>query len=325
MSIIMDQGVIDIMSRKITLKDKLYKQRYVYMLLIPGFICLVIFSYLPLGAWLMAFKDYRLGFNLLSAKWVGLKNFKTFFIDMSDSWNVIRNTIVINSISLIVILGSALLLAVLLNEVKIKWFKNIIQSSTFFPYFISWVIIYVIFSTFLSVNSGLVNILLVKAGIIKEGINFIGDESLSWPLIVFVNLWRYVGYNCIIFLAAISSIDVQQYESSDIDGANRLDKIWNITLPGISDTFFVLFIMDSGWMLSSNFEQYFLFTNTINMSTMEVLDIYIYRYGLKQLDFSYATSASIIKTVISILILVAVNAIAKKMRGKSLFYNKATL
>lgn len=306
------------MRSNVSIANRLYRQRYLFIMLIPALILITIFSYVPLMGWAMAFKKYQLGMSIFSGEFTGLEQFKAFFIDVGDAWYVIRNTIAINLISLTVNLLSACIFAILINEIKANLFKRAIQSFSFFPFFVSWIITYSIFNSFLSVNSGVINEFLIDNHIIKNGLNFIGDPAYAWPLIIFVSFWKSIGYNSIIFLASISNIDQQLYESADIDGAGRFGKIFFITVPSLIPTLVILLIINSGWIFSSNFEEFFIFTNPTNWERMQVLDVYIYNYGLKLLDFSYATAVGIVKTLASITILIVVNTAAKKLNGKSL-------
>lgn len=302
----------------VILIKKLYRQRFLYLMLLPAIALTLIFSYSPLAGWVMAFKDYQLGHSIFDGDFTGLKQFKMFFLDTSDAWYVIRNTIAINLLSLIVNLFVASLFAILLNEVRIKLFKRVVQSFSFFPFFVSWIITYQLFYTFLGQNSGVINNLLIHAGLVEKGINFLGDPGYAWGLITFVSLWKTIGYNSVIFLAAITSIDQEQYEAAEIDGAGRFGRIWHITVPGLASTLVVLIIINFGYIFSSNFEQFFMFTNPTNWQNMEVLDVYIYKYGLKMLDFSYATAVGIVKTVASIFMLYIVNGAMKRINGHSI-------
>ena len=160
---------------------------------------------------------------------------------------------------------------------------------------------------------------LVKAGVIKRGINILGDAKYSWPLMIFVNLWKFTGYNCVLFMAAAAGIPMDQYESAEIDGASRFQKAIYITLPSLLPTAAVLLIMNSGWILNSSLDMFMVFQNTTNLETMEVLDMYIYKYGLKLMDYSYATAAGIAKTAVSLLLLVIVNKSVKKLSGTGIF------
>lgn len=305
--------------KKRSIWARLWEQKLLYLMLLPLIAAVVVFRYLPMTGWLMAFKHYQLGMNVLDADWAGLYYFKQFFKNTGDALYIIRNTLVINILSITLNLTLSCLTAVLLNELLIKKYKTLVQTSSFFPFFVSWVIAYTLFSAFFAANTGVVNTVLVKLGIIDEGINLLGDKKYSWLLMIIVNIWRSLGYNTVIFLSAITSIDTTQYEAAEIDGAGRIDKIRYITLPGVASTFVVLLIMNSGWIFNVNFEQFYLFTNITNRSTMEVFDMYIYRYGLELLDFSYATAVGVIKTIVSILLLIIVNATSKRLSGKSIY------
>ena len=301
------------------LRKKLYDQRLLLLMLLPLLLAVFIFRYVPMTGWLMAFKDYQIGQNIFEADWAGFEYFIEFFSNTGDALYVIENTLVINLLSVAGNLTLSCLTAVLLNELIFKKYKTLVQTSSFFPFFVSWVIAYTLFSAFFSVNTGVVNTALVQSGIIDEGINLMGDPRYSWPLMIVVNIWRSMGYNTVIFLSAITSIDTAQYEAAEIDGAGRMAKIRYITLPGVASTFIVLLILNSGWIFNSNFEQFYLFTNITNRASMEVFDMYIYRYGLELLDFSYATAVGVTKTIISVIMLLLVNAASKKFSGKSVF------
>ena len=301
------------------LKKKLFDQKLLLLMLLPLLLAVFIFRYLPMTGWVMAFKDYQIGQNMWDADWAGLEYFQEFFSSTGDALYVIENTLVINILSIAGNMILSCITAVLLNELVFKKYKTLVQTASFFPFFVSWVIAYTLFSAFFSVNTGVVNTALVQSGLLDEGINLMGDAKYSWPLMIIVNIWRSLGYNTVIFLSAITSIDTAQYEAAEIDGAGRLAKIRYITLPGVASTFLVLLIINSGWIFNSNFEQFYLFTNITNRPTMEVFDMYIYRYGLELLDFSYATAVGVVKTAVSIILLILVNAASKRFAGKSVF------
>lgn len=300
------------------LGNKVNKQKYLLLMVAPAVLFVLIFNYLTLGGWIIAFKDYQIGLNIWDSKWVGLYNFKSFLLSNADYIYLIRNTLVMNFAMLIVSLGSAMFFAITLNELKSRSFSRIIQTASFFPFFISWVIVYSISSSLLSVSSGALNETMVNWGILKEGLNILGDPKYSWGLAIFVNLWKTLGYNGVIFIAAIASIPPELYEAAEIDGASRWHKIQYITIPGLMTTLVVLLILNSGWILNSNFEMYFLFTNSMNWEKMEVLDMYIYKYGLKLTNYPYAIAVGILKTIVSIFLIFTVNSISKKAMGKGI-------
>lgn len=306
------------MKHKSNLLKTIFANHRLYLMALPMLILVTVFSYLPLGGWVMAFTDYGIGKSMFSGEFTGLKQFIIFFTQAQDAGYVLLNTLGINLITLAVNMTSACLFAILLNEISKKRIKKMVQSFSFFPYFVSWVITYSMFNTFLSQQSGVLNQLLVNLKIIPEGINFLGSPKYAWGVIIFVNFWKYIGYNSVIFLSAIAGISSDQYEAADIDGANRIQKIRHITLPSLTGTLVMLLILNAGWIFNSNFEQFNLFSNAGNWERMEVLDVYIYRYGLKLLDFSYATAVGVVKTFASLLMFFIVNFVAKRLNGRSL-------
>ena len=302
-----------------TLLQRIRRQKWVLLMLLPLLVLTIIFSYVPLVGWVMAFTDYHIGAPLFGNAWTGLTQIVRLGSYSDDLLRLLRNTVVINFVSVFNNLFCALVLTLLLREVKWRFGAKAVQTVTFFPYFVSAVIAYAIFNGLLSVNSGAINMALVKAGVIKRGINILGDAKYSWPLMIFVNLWKFTGYNCVLFMAAAAGIPMDQYESAEIDGASRFQKAIYITLPSLLPTAAVLLIMNSGWILNSSLDMFMVFQNTTNMETMEVLDMYIYKYGLKLMDYSYATAAGIAKTAVSLLLLVIVNRSVKKLSGTGIF------
>lgn len=286
-------------------------------MLLPGFALTALLAYFPMGGLYMAFSNYRLGFSLFEADFAGLRHFIQVLRDSSDILNILRNTLAMNIISLVVNLVAALLFAIVLNEVANRKIRRTIQTISFLPFFLSWVVVYNILQVFLAGQSGIVNVVLKDLGIIEEGIGFLSDPKYSWGLVVFSNLWKTLGYNAVIFLAAIAGIDTTLYEASSIDGADRLQRIWHITLPMLMPTFQILLILNVGWIFASNFDQYYLFTNSMNRPTMEVFDMYIYRFGLRQLDFSYATAVGILRSLAGFILLIIVNQVSKRIEGTS--------
>ncbi|HIS84018.1 MAG TPA: sugar ABC transporter permease [Candidatus Faecivicinus avistercoris] len=302
-----------------TLGQRIRRQKWVLLMLVPLLVLTIIFSYLPLTGWVMAFTDYNIGASLFGNEWTGLKQFVRLGSYSTDLIRLLRNTVVINFVSVFNNLTCALLLTLLLREVKWRFGAKAIQTVTFFPYFVSAVIAYAIFNSLFSVNSGAINMALVRSGLIDRGYNILGDAKYSWGLMIMVNLWKFTGYNCVLFMAAAAGIPLDQYESADIDGASRFQKAVYITLPSLLPTAAVLLIMNSGWILNSSLDMFMVFQNTTNMETMEVLDMYIYKYGLKLMDYSYATAAGIVKTGVSLLLLVIVNKSVKKLSGTGIF------
>ncbi|MBP1988818.1 ABC transporter permease [Paenibacillus eucommiae] len=298
---------------------RLFRQRDLYMMLLPAVLLVFVFWYVPILGWIIAFINFKPGFSLFPAEWTGLQQFKDFFMQSTDYMYLLRNTLSINIGSLITNLFTAFVFAILLNEIRSRFFGKLVQTITFFPFFVSWVIIYSLSSALFASSSGAINEALVQWGVLDEGVNILGDPKYSWIFMILLSAWKYLGYNSVIFIAAIASIPAEHYEAAEIDGANRFQKIWHITIPGLIPTLIVLLILNSGWILNSNFEQFYLFTNGTNWEKMEVLDMYIYKYGLKLLNYPYATAVGIMKTFISLMLIIGVNAISKKATGKAIF------
>jgi len=308
---------VQAVTRRDTLR-KMVRQRQLYLMLLPAIAAVAIFTYAPLFGWWMAVSDYKIGKAIFDAPWAGLKYFIEFFTDTAGAGHVILNTVVMNVSSLILGLVCALAFAVFLKEVRWAWFRRFVQSASFFPYFMSWVIIYAVIYALFS-NDGAVNATLQSLGLTNKAINILGNPDTSWGLIITVNVWNILGYNSVMFIAAIAGIPDEQYEAARIDGATRYHEIRHVTLPNLVPTLIVLLILGSGSIFNSYLDQFFIFTNTLNISTMEVFDYYIYRFGLKLGNFSYATAVGVVKTLVSLILLVGVNWISRKATTQSLF------
>jgi putative aldouronate transport system permease protein len=288
-------------------------------MLAPTIALIAVFNYAPLYGWVIAFTKYRIGLPIFGGEFTGLTQFRRIFFDSSDIVYLLRNTLFINVVSVINNLIAAVVFSVLLKEFIWKFGAKAVQTVSFFPYFISWVISYSVVAALLSVNTGLVNRILMGAGILSRGINFLGSPEYSWGVMILLNMWKWTGYNTIIFLASISGISTELYESAGLDGANRFQKILYITFPHLLPTLCIMFILNSGWVFNNNLEQFFIFTNSTNWESMEVIDMYIYKYGLKLLDYPYATAVGVLKSVVSLFLLFTVNNIVKKLSETSLF------
>jgi putative aldouronate transport system permease protein len=288
-------------------------------MVLPAFLLTFIFAYLPLSGWLLAFTDYRIGGGLFSGNFVGFRFFRRFLFDSSDFAYLLRNTLIINVSSVVINMFVAIVFSIMLNEVRIKKLSKTLQTIVFFPYFISWVISYSVVWALFAVRSGAINQFLIQIGLIQSGFNVLGDPKYSWGLMIFLSMWKWTGYNSVIFLATISGIPHEEYEAAAIDGAGRFRLIYHVTFMNMLPTIAILLIMNSGWILSSSLEQFFVFTNSTNWQTMEVLDMYIYKFGLKNLNYSYATAVEILKTGVSIILVWLANWGSKKLNGSAIF------
>lgn len=296
---------------------RMRRMKVLYFMLLPAVISTFIFNYLPLSGWYIAFSRYRTGKGIFEGEFIGFENFKTFFIESTDYAYVFVNTLVINILSLLLVIGLSFVFSLLLTELSSARYRKVIQAITFIPYFISWIIAYSLVYAMFSSYSGVVNVVLTNLGILDHSLNILGDKTYAWGLIICLNIWNKMGYNSIIFLSAITSIPSDQYEAAAIDGANRWQKVWFITIPGLIPTLIMLMVINAGWLLNSNFEQFFMFSNPTNWERMEVFDMYIYKFGFQLLNYSYATAIGIVRTIISIALVTLVNWISRLTAGKS--------
>ena len=276
-----------------------------------------VFCYLPLAGWLMAFQIYKPKDGLFGSQFVGLAKFQQLFSD--DTFlGVIRNTLAMGVLNLVTTFVMAILFAILLNEVRTIWWKKTIQTISYLPHFLSWIIVTGILHDALS-TSGIVNELLVNLGIFETELNFFAYPKYFWGIVAFANVWKETGWNAIIYLAAITSIDPSLYEAASIDGAGRFAKIWNITLPGIRSTIMILLLMNVGNVLNAGFEVQYLLGNGLVQNVSQTIDIYVLKWGISQGDYAIGTAAGIFKSVVSIALIVAANMFAKRTGDDSLF------
>lgn len=276
-----------------------------------------VFCYLPLAGWLMAFQNYKPKDGLFGSQFVGLAKFQQLFSD--DTFlGVIRNTLAMGVLNLVTTFVMAILFAILLNEVRTIWWKKTIQTISYLPHFLSWIIVTGILHDALS-STGIVNELLVNLGIFETELNFFAYPKYFWGIVAFANVWKETGWNAIIYLAAITSIDPSLYEAASIDGAGRFAKIWNITLPGIRSTIMILLLMNVGNVLNAGFEVQYLLGNGLVQNVSQTIDIYVLKWGISQGDYAIGTAAGIFKSVVSIVLIVAANMFAKRTGDDSLF------
>ena len=276
-----------------------------------------VFCYLPLVGWIMAFQNYKPKDGLFGSQFVGLAKFQQLFSD--DTFlGVIRNTLAMGVLNLVTTFVMAILFAILLNEVRTVWWKKTIQTISYLPHFLSWIIVTGILHDALS-STGIVNELLVNLGIFETELNFFAYPKYFWGIVAFANVWKETGWNAIIYLAAITSIDPSLYEAASIDGAGRFAKIWNITLPGIRSTIMILLLMNVGNVLNAGFEVQYLLGNGLVQNVSQTIDIYVLKWGISQGDYAIGTAAGIFKSVVSIALIVAANMFAKRTGDDSLF------
>src|SRR5690554_172771 len=294
-----------------TFWHRVKEQKMLIFMTIPFLVHVIIFRYVPIWGWLMAFQNYWPGKSILQQTWVGLENFRLLFND-AVFYQVLRNTLAMSIIKLVLGTVSSIILALMLNEVRIMWFKKSVQTISYLPHFISWVVAANLVRDALSTDGGIINEVLMRLGIIKQPIMFLGIPALFWWIIGVSHVWKEVGWGAIIYLAAIAAIDPTLYESAMIDGAGRLKQMWYITLPSIRPTISVLLIMNLGWVLSAGFEQQYLLQNGRVIDYARVFTIYELDYGIKMMRYSFATAVGIFRSVVSLILVFSANQLAKR-------------
>lgn len=305
-----------------SLRKRIIEHKFLYVMLFPGFVSVLVFSYLPLVGLYMAFVNFtpRLGqfwSSLFESKFVGFQWFDYFFSG-NDFYIVMRNTLVTSVLTLSMGFIMPILLAIFLNECRSRVVKRVVQTTSYLPYFVSWVIASNIIVTLLS-GSGLINQMLLRLGVTQKSIPFLQESKYFWWIISISNTWKDAGYNSIMYIAAIAAIDTGIFEAAQVDGAGRIRQIWHILLPSIKPTVVVLFILSIGRLLSTGFDQFFLLGNAMNRSYSDVIDTYSFRYGIQNGMYSYATAVGLFKSIVAFMLVLATNIMAKKAGSSHLF------
>lgn len=303
--------------RKKGIWQSIVQQRYLYLMSLPFVIWVFVFSYLPIWGWTMAFQNYKPAKSFANQKWVGFDNFVRLFQD-ERFYLVLRNTLAMSVLGMIVSFVFPITFAILLNELRGKFFKRTVQTVSYLPHFVSWVVVAGIITKMLSIDGGVVNELLIWLGIIDQPIQFMAKGHWFWGIVTASDVWKETGWNAIIYLAAITGIDKELYEAARVDGAGRFRQIWNITLPGIRTTIAVLLIMSIGHLIGIGFEKQFQLSNSLVTDYSEVLDIYALKYGINIGHFSYGTAISMFTSVVGIVLLLLANGIMKKTTKESI-------
>jgi putative aldouronate transport system permease protein len=292
-------------------------QKQLIFMSVPILLYIIIFNYVPIWGWLMAFQDYKPAKSFFDQTWVGLKHFEFLFSD-DNFFKMLRNTLAMSAINMVLGFVTAIVLALLLNEIKAKPFKRTVQTISYLPHFLSWVIVAQIVQAVLSIEDGIVNTVLMKAHLIKSPIFWLGQPEYFWGVIGITNVWKDVGWSTIIYLAAITGIDPALYEAADIDGANRYQRMWHITLPGIKPIIFILIILSIGHILDVGFELPYLLRNGLVQDYSDTIDIFVILFAFKEGNFALATATGIFKSIVNIVLLYSANAITRKVGGESL-------
>jgi len=305
-------------SAGITWKKSIKKYWALYLLLVLPITSVIIFSYIPMTGLQIAFKDFSLKDGIWGSEWIGFYHFKRFFSGQKV-WTIIRNTVVLSVESLVISFPFPIIFAFALNEVRNRRLKSTIQTIAFIPHFISTVVIVGMMSAFLRPDTGLINILLKKAGIIEEGIYFMRLPEYFRALYIGSGIWADMGWSSIIYISAISSIDPQLYEACEIDGGGRFKQMLHVTLPGIAPTIITLLILKCGHIMGVGFEKSYLMQNSTNLPVSEVISTYVYSIGISSRQFDFATAVGLFNSVVNLIIILIVNKIAKRFSEVSLW------
>lgn len=287
---------------------------------LPFLIAVFVFSYLPLYGWSYAFFDYHAGLKLKDCAFVGFKFFRSMVdnpISRGEIFRVLTNTFAVSFLNILVS-PIPVVFAIFLMEIKTKTLRGLIQVLTTLPNFISWVLVYSVAWAMFSVQDGFLNRLLMSTHIISTEINFFASTNHVWLTMLGYSLWKTLGWTAIMYIAAITSIDAEQYEAAKVDGAGRFQCIWHITIPGIMPTYFVLLLLSIAGFLNNGMEQYYLFQNPMNKSAIEVLDLYVYNMGMVGQNISYSTAVGVLKSVVSVTLLFFANGMSKVIRKESI-------
>lgn len=304
---------------------RLRKNWDLQLLAIPGIVLILIFSYLPMAGLVMAFQNYNVFKGLagfVESPWVGFKNFIDFF-NAPEFTSVMTNTLVISALKFVICFPAPILLALMLNELLNMRFKKIIQTITYMPYFLSWVVVSGFVFSLFGAEGGIVNDFLQALGLIDKPVGWLVSEEYFWGILVITNVWKFSGYSAIIYLAAMAGIDPAYYEAASIDGATKLQKIFRITLPCIMPVIIVLLVMQIGNILNAGFDDVFLLTNNGKNYALnnvgQTIDTYVYQRGILKQRYSYAAAVGMFKSVFNVIFLVMANKIAKKANGSSIW------
>ncbi len=292
------------------------KYKSLYLLMLPGILFLIIFRYIPLYGITIAFKDFQVKKGILGSDWVGLEHFIYLFGNRSF-WSVLGNTVIMSFYKMIFGFPAPIILALVINELKNVRYKKLVQTFTYMPHFISWVVVAGIFLQLLSPGTGPINFVIKSFGM--DPVYFLGDPRYFRGTMVFTGIWKSVGWDSVIYIAALTGIDTGLYEAATIDGCTRLKRIWYITIPSIMPIIVMMLIMRSGKLIEDNFDQIFNFLNDGVLSVGDVISTYVYRLGIEKMKYSYATAVDVFRNVVSFVLVFLTNTIAKKAGEEGLW------
>ncbi len=306
-----------VLEKKPSLLKRMWRQKDLQIMAMCGAVWMFIFNYIPMYFIVIAFQRYNIASGIMGSEWIGFANFIEFFNDERFGL-VMWNTIGLNLYRMAICFPAGIIFAILINELSSAKFKKFVQTVSYLPHFLSWVILSGIMFNWMS-DTGMLTELLFKIGVIDEIYHMFGTTDGFWSILVSAELWKELGWSAIIYIAAISGIDPSLYEAASIDGAGRLRKIWNVTLPSIKGTIAVLLVLNISNLLGSNFDQLYVFMRTTLMDAVDVIDIYSYRMGLVSGRLSYATAIGLMRSIVAFILLIFANKASKKLTGTTLY------
>lgn len=289
----------------------LKKHRMFYLFLLPAVVMVSLFSYMPFWGILIAFKDFKMARGIMGSEWVGLAHFRKLFSD-PNFYRVLKNTLIIGISTLLTTFPVTIIFTILVNEILNTKFKKVVQTVTYLPHFLSWVVVGTFAYQILSPSSGIVNTILVNLGILDKSVYFMAQPNMFVPIYLIVNLWKETGYSIVVYLAVISGIDTEQYEAVSIDGANRFQKILYVTLPAMLPTICVMLILNIGTIITVGFYPIFNLYNDATYQTADVISTFVYRKGMVDAQFDYSTAVGLFQNVVSLTLVLLSNWFARK-------------
>ncbi|MDQ3541260.1 MAG: ABC transporter permease subunit [Chloroflexota bacterium] len=304
-------------TRRQRVMQDLRNQRILYLMVLPGVVYFLIFRYYPMYGATIAFKDYRVLDGIVGSPWVGLEHFREVFNSTYFS-SILENTLLISLYRFSFGIPVGIALALMLNEVRIGWFKQSVQTVTYLPHFLSWVIVFGVLQVLLSPSGGLINRSIVATG--GSSINFLADPNWFRIVLVGSGMWKEVGWSAIIYLAALASISNELYEAASVDGASRLRRIWDISLPGILPVVMLVSLLNLGNLLSAGFEQVFIMYNPAVYGVGDIIDTWVYRQGIQGFQYSTGAAVGLFKGVVGMVLIVACNWLARRTTGKGIIW-----
>lgn len=311
-----DAGLVKYKESSSVRMRRIMRNKYIYLMILPGVLYFLIFKYIPMFGLVISFQDYLPFKGIAGSDWVGFKHFDRLFSD-PEFWNIFKNTVLVFLVNVTFYFPVPIVLSLMLNEVASAFFKRIVQTLVYIPHFLSWVIIVSISFVMFTVDGGIINEAITFFGF--EPVNFLMSSKWFYPLYMFQVIWREAGWGTIVYLAAMAAIDPGLYEAARMDGATRIRQIWHITLPGIRSVIIVMLILKVGSVLDTSFEHIYLLLNSMNKDVAEILDTFVYTAGLKQGQFSFSTAVGLFKSVVSFILVIGSNWLAKKFGEEGVY------